>query len=129
VTATPDLPAREADAAPARPETSFKEFIYQTLVDKRAEDVVWLDVRGIADFADDFLIATIQNQRQGRAILDAIDREAKRRSARRVGIEGETSSSWILIDYGDVIVHLFLPEQRRYYGLEHIWTDAKRVQP
>ena len=122
---TPDFPAREAAAAPA---ALFSEFVYSTLDEKRAEDIVWLDVRDVTYFADEFIIATVLNSRQGRAILDACDKEAKRRGLERIGVEGEAGSSWILIDYGDLIIHLFSPKQREYYALEHIWADAKRMK-
>jgi len=106
---------------------SFAEAVCRILDDKRAEEIVWLDVRGVTDLADSFLIATISSLRQGAAILDECDRECKLRGHARLGIEGETGSSWILLDYGDLIVHLLMPEQRAYYALEHIWADAKRL--
>jgi ribosome-associated protein len=119
--------AGEAPAPAGRPANSFAEFVYSVLDEKRAADIVWLDVSAITDLADDFLIATIQNQRQGAAIVDACEKERKRRGLPRVGIEGEAGSSWILLDYADLVVHLLLPEQRQYYGLEHIWADAVTV--
>ena len=72
------------------------------------------------------LIATIMNPRQGGAILEACEKEAKRKKIPRLGVEGGPQSTWILLDYGSLVVHLFLPEQRAYYALEHIWSDAKR---
>ncbi|MCK6458953.1 MAG: ribosome silencing factor [Planctomycetes bacterium] len=104
----------------------FSEAVLRILDEKRAEDIVWLDVRGVTDVADEFLIATILNSRQGGAILEACEKEAKRLKVSRLGVEGGAQSSWILLDYGSLVVHLFLPEQRAYYGLEHIWSDAKR---
>jgi ribosome-associated protein len=115
------------DAEPSKEAVSrFTEAVLKILDEKRAEDVVWLDVRGVTDVADEFLIATILNPRQGGAILEACEREAKRLKVSRLGVEGGPQSSWILLDYGSLVVHLFLPEQRAYYGLEHIWSDAKR---
>ncbi len=122
----PELPAPQSGAESAV--QNFVEFVCSVLEEKRAADIVWLDVRGVTDLADDFLIATVQNPRQGGAIVDACEKERKRRGVTRLGIEGETGSSWVLIDYGELIIHLFLPEQRAYYGLEHIWADAKRVR-
>lgn len=104
----------------------FPEAVLKILDEKRAEDIVWLDVRSVTDVADEFLIATILNSRQGGAILEACEKEAKRLKVSRLGVEGGAQSSWILLDYGSLVVHLFLPEQRAYYGLEHIWSDAKR---
>lgn len=119
-------PARPAPTA--EPSGSFGAFACEVLADKRAEDIVWLDVRGVTDFADDFIIATIQSQRQGAAVVDACEQERKRRGMSCVGIEGKTGSSWVLLDYGSLIIHLFMPEQRAYYALEHVWADAKRVR-
>lgn len=119
-----DVEARAAEALTPR----FVEVALKILDEKRAEDIVWLDVHGVTDVADDFLVATILNARQGGAIVDACEREAKRRHVSRLGVEGGASSSWILLDYGSLVVHLFLPEQRTYYALEHIWADAKRVK-
>ena len=117
-------PEAKAEAATPR----FPDAVLKILDEKRAEDVVWLDVSGVTDVADDFLIATILNARQGGAILDACEKEAKRFRIKRLGVEGGAMSSWILLDYGSLVVHLFLPEQRTYYALEHIWADAKRVK-
>lgn len=119
----PEIPTQRAEAGPG-----FADFVFGVLDEKRATDIVWLDVRGVTDLADDFLIATISNPRQGAAIVDACEREAKQRGLARLGVEGESGSSWVLLDYGDLIVHLFMPEQRAYYALEHIWADAKRVR-
>jgi len=113
----------EVEAAPR-----FAQAVLKILDEKRAEDIVWLDVRGVTDVADEFLIATVLNARQGGAILDACEREAKRFHVARLGVEGGPTSSWILLDYGSLVVHLFLPEQRIYYALEHIWADAKRIK-
>jgi len=85
-------------------------------------------LREVTTIADDFLVATIQNPRQGGAIVEACEKEAKQRGVPRLGVEGGPTSSWILLDYGSLVVHLFLPEQRAYYGLEHIWADARRVK-
>ena len=127
MTARPDLPA-EHGAEPTSTTEPFAEFVCSILDEKRAQDIVWLDVRGVTDVADDFLIATILNQRQSTAILAACEKERKLRGLPRLGIEGESGSSWVLIDYGDLIVHLMMPEQRAYYALENIWADAKRVE-
>ena len=113
-----------AEAASPR----FPEVVLRILDEKRAEDIVWLDVRSVTDVADDFLVATILNARQGGAIVEACEKEAKRFRIKRLGVEGGATSSWILLDYGSLVVHLFLPEQRTYYALEHIWADAKRVK-
>jgi ribosome-associated protein len=115
------------DARPSQEATPrFPEAVLKILDEKRAEDIVWLDVRGVTDVADEFLIATITNPRQGGAIVEACEKEAKRLKVPRLGVEGGPQSTWILLDYGSLVVHLFLPEQRAYYALEHIWSDAKK---
>lgn len=115
-------PAAHAETTP-----SFVDTVLRILDEKRAEDIVRLDVRGVTDVTDEFVIATILNARQGAAIVEACEKEAKRRRVPRLGVEGGEASSWILLDYGSLVVHLFLPEQRAYYALEHLWADAKRV--
>jgi ribosome-associated protein len=118
------------DAEPSKQAASrFTEAVVKILDEKRAEDIVWLDVSGVTDVADEFVIGTILNPRQGGAIVEACEKEAKRLKVSRLGVEGGPQSSWILLDYGSLVVHLFLPEQRAYYGLEHIWSDAKRKNP
>ncbi len=106
----------------------FDEFVYRAMDDKRAEDIVWLDLTGITDLADAMMIATVTSRPQAGAIVDECEKERKRRGLRRLGIEGESGSTWVLLDYGDLIVHLLMPEQREYYALEHLWADAKRVK-
>ena len=125
--AQPEQPPRR-DAEGAETAEQFAEFVYRVLDEKRAADIVWLDVRGITDLADDLMIATFTSPPQGAAIVEECEKERKRRGLGRVGIEGESGSSWVLLDYGDLIVHLLMPEQRAYYALEHVWADAKRVR-
>ncbi len=115
-------------AVAASDDVSFVNFVRQVLDEKRATDVVWLDVRGITSIADDFMIATVTSSPQASAIVDACEKERKRRGLGRLGVEGQSGSTWVLLDYGDLIVHLFMPEQREYYALEHMWADAKRVE-
>jgi len=127
-------PPRRTARAAARPEAATEhqlaEALWDALLDKRATDVVWLDVREVTDLADSFIIATMSNTRQGSAIVDACEQARKELGFRRLGIEGMegAGSSWVVLDYGDVIVHLLMPEQREYYALEHLWADARVVQ-
>lgn len=107
---------------------SFVDFAQDVLESKRATDIVRLDVRAVTDLCDDFLIATITNKPQAAAIVDECEKERKRRGLTRIGIEGAAGSSWVVLDYGDLVIHLLMPEQREYYALEHLWADAKRVR-
>jgi ribosome-associated protein len=93
--------------------------------DRKALDIVQLDVREMVSYADYFLICTGRSDRQARAIHDAIHLGMKSTHGllpRRV--EGVTESRWILLDYLDVVVHIFTPETREYYRLEQLWGEA-----
>lgn len=100
------------------------------LDDKQAKDIVILDVSGPLVIADYFVIATVTNTRQGQALAKELDLASKairgRRRRNTGGLETE-ESNWVLLDFDDVVVHLFLPEARTYYGLESLWADAPRL--
>ncbi|MEA2303202.1 MAG: ribosome-associated protein [Solirubrobacteraceae bacterium] len=97
--------------------------------DKKAIDLVALDLRGVAGYTDFFLIATGNTERQTKAIHDGIHEGLKKDHGlypRRV--EGLTESRWVLMDYLDLVVHVFTPETRRHYRLEQLWGDVPRVE-
>ena len=91
-----------------------------------ASDVVLLDLSALTAFADYFVIATIDNERQMAAVIEALD-EAARLEGRRVKVEGSPASGWVLIEVDGVIVHLFSLERRAYYDLEGLWSQAQEV--
>ena len=96
---------------------------------KKAEDTVILAIGKVLPITDAFVIASASNERLVRAIVDEI--EAKVKAAGGSGplrIEGMQDARWVLMDYGDVVVHVFLDEARRYYDLERLWTDAPRIE-
>jgi ribosome-associated protein len=95
--------------------------------DNRAKDIVVLDLRQATPLLDFFVIATAATRRQANSIAIEIDVEMKKIQEYKLGMEGTEEGSWILIDYGDFVVHLFIPEARAYYGLEEIWGDAPRL--
>lgn len=95
--------------------------------DNRAEDVVVLDLRGLSSVADFFVIATATSDRQMRAIIDQIEEAGLRVGQRPFGTSGLDTSTWMLADYVDVVIHIFSPDRRRYYDLELLWGDAPRV--
>ena len=97
------------------------------LSDKQAEDILLLDIRNVASFADYFVIASGGSVRQLQAILDAVDDALAGDRVSRMGREGGPDSGWVLLDYGDVIVHLLAPEEREYYDLEGLWYTATPV--
>lgn len=105
----------------------FTQFVRETLEDKRAENIVRLDISALSHITDEFMIATVTSTPQARAVIDTCEIERKKRGLTCVGIEGASGSSWVVLDYGDFVVHLFTPEAREYYGLEHLWADAKRL--
>lgn len=94
---------------------------------KKATDVVALDMRKIPSFTDFFLICSSQNQRQMRAVADAIEMALKERGVRPAHVEGDERSEWILLDYFDFVIHVFTTEQRRFYALERLWASAGRM--
>ena len=95
--------------------------------DKQAEDVLLLDIREVASFADYFVIANGTANRQIQAIIEAVEQTAKAEGVKPIGREGQPDSGWVLIDYGDVIVHIFAPEEREFYDLEGLWNTATPV--
>lgn len=97
--------------------------------EKKAFDIVGLDLRDIASFAEYFIIASGANQRQVQAIADEITEQLKTQlRTRPVRIEGYSSAEWILVDYGDFIIHIFDKEARDFYDLARLWRDARRVE-
>jgi ribosome-associated protein len=97
--------------------------------DKKATRMTVLDLRQIASFTEFFVIADGSNQRQVQAIADEINEQLKKQKGRRpVRIEGYKSAEWVLLDYGDFIVHLFNKEARDFYDLERLWRDAGKVE-
>lgn len=102
--------------------------VVDTIVDKKGSDILLLDIRDHAVFADYFLLCNGENERQLKALADQIAEDAKKNGQiRAYGIEGEPSSGWVLIDFGDLVVHLFSPDKRDYYRLEEIWDRSHVV--
>lgn len=96
--------------------------------DNRGKDILLLDLRRATSLVDFFLIVTAVSRRQSHAIADEIDQEMKKRGERKLGMEGSEEGRWVLIDYGDFVVHVFNAEARGYYALEEIWGDAARLE-
>lgn len=96
--------------------------------DKKATDLVLLDLRKVASFTEYFLICTAASTRQAQAISNAVEETLRARAKRPLHIEGYSSAEWILLDYGDFIVHVFGQASRRFYDLERLWRDARRVE-
>jgi ribosome-associated protein len=96
--------------------------------DNRAKEIVVLDLRQATPLLDFFVIATANSRRQSHAIASEIDAEMKKLGERKLGLEGSEEGRWILIDYGDFVVHIFSAEGRSYYALEEIWGDAPQLE-
>ena len=95
---------------------------------KKGEDVIALDVGEILSITDAFVIASATNTRHVRTIVDEIEKAMKEYvDTAPKSVEGLDDASWVLLDYGDIVVHVFLDETRAYYELERLWTDAPRI--
>ena len=95
--------------------------------EKKALDLVVIDLREIATFTDFFLIASGANQRQVQAIADEVIEKLKKSGTPAARVEGYRSAEWILVDYGDFIMHVFEDRARKFYDLERLWREGKRV--
>lgn len=96
--------------------------------DKKALEPLVLDLREVANFTDYFIIASGTNTRQVQAIADEVVEQLKKQGTRASRVEGYNAAEWVLVDYGDFIVHVFEDKARRFYDLERLWREAKRVQ-
>ncbi|MEO8100031.1 MAG: ribosome silencing factor [Acidobacteriota bacterium] len=97
--------------------------------EKQAKDIKVLDLREVTSFADYFIICTGANTRQNQAICNEIESHLKEFGERPNSVEGYDNAEWILMDYGDYLIHIFSEKSRVYYDLERLWRDAKPVKP
>jgi len=102
--------------------------IVEAAQERKADDVVGLDVRKISSFADTFIIATGTSDRHVRSVADSIEAALKAHGDPPMGIEGYDEGRWVLIDCGDAIVHIFQQEIRDHYDLERLWSDAPALE-
>ncbi|MDE7314059.1 MAG: ribosome silencing factor [Eubacterium sp.] len=102
---------------------------YHALSDKKAENIQIIDISGISVLADYFVIADGTNQNQIEAMRDAVEEALYKAGVQVKQVEGNRSSSWLLMDYGEIIVHVFSKEDRLFYDLERIWGDGKFMDP
>jgi ribosome-associated protein len=124
-TVTMEIAARPTPFTELDPEL---QLAIECAADKKAFDIVALDLREIASFTEFFVIATGNNQRQVQAIADEISEQLKKQlQTRPVRIEGYNSAEWVLLDYGDFIFHIFNGEAREFYDLARLWRDARKV--
>lgn len=97
------------------------------LEERQAENILLLDVREVTILADYFVICTANSERQIKALSGDLSKQLKGEVGRPLSTEGESASGWVLLDYGDVVVHLFLSQTREFYSLEDLWRDAQTV--
>ncbi len=95
-------------------------------LEKKCEDVVILDVRGLTSVTDFFVIASADSERKIKAAYEHIVDELKHDDERPLNVEGADLLHWVLLDYVDVVVHIFMPDERRFYDLESLWADAPK---
>ena len=101
--------------------------LVETASEKQASDIILLDIRKVCSFADYFVICSGDTERQIRAICNDIDEMLGTEGIHPLRREGTVDSGWVLLDFGEVVMHLFMPSQRQYYQLEKLWAEAKPV--
>lgn len=94
----------------------------------KALDVVVLDLQGLTSFADSFIICSGRSHRQVSAIAEFVEQNLKAKGIKPLGIEGLREGHWVLMDYGDVVIHVFFEPIRIFYDLEGLWSDARRIE-
>lgn len=102
--------------------------IYKALDDKKAFDISVLDIHEVSVLADYFVIASGSNANQIQAMVDNVEEELLKIGIHSSRIEGVYNSSWVLMDYSDIVVHIFSEEDRHFYDLDRMWADARRVE-
>lgn len=101
----------------------------QALEDKKADDIKVIDISDISTIADYFIIASGKNRSQIQAMCDNVDETLGRAGVSMKQTEGYKNANWVLMDYGDIIVHIFSKEDRLFYDLERIWRDGVLIKP
>ena len=107
----------------------YAKLAVKALEEKKASDIRVIDIAQVSSLGDYFIIATGSNTSQLQAMADAIDEAMEKNGLHARGTEGYRNAAWILLDYGDIIVHLFDEENRLFYDLERIWRDGTQIDP
>lgn len=100
----------------------LKGLVLRALDDLKARDVAVLDVREMTGVTDYMVVASGTSNRHVKSLADNVETEAKKEGVRPLGIEGQRASDWVLVDFGDVVVHVMLPEARSFYDIERLWS-------
>ena len=135
VTVSTDVPVSMVSAPPltASRRTQLDRTLRQAclaarvLEDTRGQDTLVLDLTAVTAIVDFFIVSTASSPRQMKAMAEEVHKTLKHEGSKRIGFEGEDSSQWMLQDYGDLVIHLFNPDARKLYDLEHLWAEAPRV--
>jgi len=125
-----DAPSsRDSVSKPAEDEQTQRllGLITECIEERKGRDVVVLDLTGLTPITDYFVICSGSSSMHTRSISEYIQVSCKKAGFRRLGVEGEQNAKWILIDYCDIVVHIFVDETRWFYNLERLWGDARRV--
>jgi len=105
----------------------LQNWIHDALVDAKAQDISVLDVRKLSDFTDTMMIATGTSTRHVASVAERVREMLREHGVRATGVEGEQVGDWVLLDFGDVVVHVMRAQVRDFYNLEKLWSDAKPV--
>ncbi|MEX2047285.1 MAG: ribosome silencing factor [Chloroflexota bacterium] len=116
-----------ASIRPDLPPRALADLVVEAASDKKAEDILVLNISEVSTIADLFVICSGRGERQAQGIADGIVEKAKAAGLQPFGVEGYDGGRWILIDLSDVVVHVFVPEERELYRLERLWGDAPVV--
>ena len=102
--------------------------VLTAVMGKKALDIIVLDVSGLTSLADSFIICSGRSNRQVSAIADYIRTDLKKQGVAPLSVEGLQEGHWVLMDYGDIVIHVFYDDVRRFYDLEGLWSDAPRIR-
>lgn len=119
---------RSPEVNPLREIEEFVRTAAEAAAEKKAVDVVALEVADLLVVTDYFVLATGANDRQVKVIADNVEDRLRESGIRPVGREGEQDRTWVLLDFGDFVVHVFQPDERDFYRLEKLWSDAPRLE-
>jgi len=115
-----------AVTAPSEEARHFAEAIAHAGLERKAEEVVVIDVRGLTSYADFFVLMTGNSDRQVQAIADGVEEKSRADGQRPLGVEGYEGGHWVLLDFGDVVAHVFYRDARGFYDLDGLWADAPK---
>ena len=108
---------------------NLNDLIVEALDDLKGKDVVTMDVSELTDVMDTLVIASGTSNRHVKSLAGNVVDEAKKQGLRPIGVEGLETGEWVLVDFGDVVVHVMLPEARAFYDLERLWSDGATTAP